>query len=593
MTSKTISFQANDWLTNAALVGLTNVLGKDHYQIDEDNDQIVVPVEELKDNFAQKYFDHLTSHYGKYSKYFTDIVNKREIFQQWIDKNYDPEIVTPTQIKEYDTWLREKFDIFITSHPTILKALPECQDQDIQNLKQRIAQIKREGKKLHKSASQKEAFYEKDIDGGIKLLKQVLPQVVELLNLMAKPENSKPILQHYLPYTIIKNFWQNISFFNTSSSTGDLVKDYDNTFVQPLLEYLKAPNKYQGTNVCANCGREIKEKIKINGPKNNAKLYDNSVWVNTLGYDLKRKTSNAYNMKPVDDGFCVVCRFLYSFGPFGFNYNIINQGLFINDNSSINHLISQNAQVQKIMANAYENKNEKISPQHLLVNTIHNQILNQQTNLLNNVQIIFYNQEHYETHIISHLSDQIFGQLLKDQEDNYFTPLNNTWIDNYGYIDDLIIEHILNRQDLTPLLLKILRMHASDYKDLHLARNYAQKQLETLVLINNIMLSFYTKGDEAMTTPTSEQLKNAKKKGYGMFKYYQENENAKKANTLAYHLLTALKNKDYNAFTATIIKVYASRYTPVPAFFVSSLSNKTAFEQYALAYIAGLIQKNN
>ena len=87
--------------------------------------------------------------------------------------------------------------------------------------------------------------------------------------------------------------------------------------------------------------------------------------------------------------------------------------------------------------------------------------------------------------------------------------------------------------------------------------------------------------------------KNAKKKGYGMFKYYQENENAKKANTLAYHLLTALKNKDYNAFTATIIKVYASRYTPVPAFFVSSLSNKTAFEQYALAYIAGLIQKNN
>ena len=83
----------------------------------------------------------------------------------------------------------------------------------------------------------------------------------------------------------------------------------------------------------------------------------------------------------------------------------------------------------------------------------------------------------------------------------------------------------------------------------------------------------------------------SKMRGAGMnvLKYYSDNENEKKASTLAYKLLQAINSNNPEKFMAIILSVYASQSKIVPSNLINNIGQPDVFKQYALAFVAGLI----
>lgn len=606
-TPKTISFHANTWFENAGIVGLANVLGKDHYTLPDEN-TITVKVSELENNFAQKYYDCLIARYAKYTRFHTEILSKKAVYQSWLDNQFKD--LTDEQVLNYVEFATKTLPKFLKNGTTIKDGFNLIDDAVLRSMNDAlnektgkpannmhgslVVKIENELSPLTKSKTP----YTDDPDKVTDILHQNIPIVVDILDRLE--QNSDSIDQRYLTYNVIQNFFNPNRINNKKLS---YIQSYHNEFVQPLLNYLKEPNKGSMGGICINCGRQMKKTY-----------LRNSLYVNTLGYNDKQKISNAYNVNGavVSDMQCVICQFLYSLGALGFTYNLAHKGLFINNNSSLQKLIAVNQKLQTGLEAKESNNNNEIiymNARQMLGNYLSMQKLSTHQNFLDNVQVVFWNQNTnddtgtYDTNIMSSLSSKIFKKIIpsEDHDKNLLAALHGLYIttdnDNTNrlYLDSLIIKDILDEKSIEPLLLKIFQLKATQSPN---ASSIHYQKLNYLLNLNNIIVTttehyLHPKEAASMTQVTKESLLKTKGCGYKVWSYYKTHENVNKVNNIIYQLLQSMHNDDFNRFTEILIRVYASQQAQVPKIFVETLNEPVAFKQHALAFIAGLINDPN
>lgn len=342
--------------------------------------------------------------------------------------------------------------------------------------------------------------------------------------------------------------------------------------------------------------KDTKKKKKIwVYPK--VKLYKGASWVNTLGYDLKKKSSNAYNSAPVSDGLCAKCAFLYSLGPFGFNYNLFSKGIFINNNASLKQLIDTNNFVSESLNVAFNDNNTNIQPRKLLTDALIKARLTSNNHLSNNVQVIVYDANHYETNIISDLSSQILGKIFENTEDNLITRLGSGRISNDSpnvndvYLNDQVIRMIMNHQDLTNFINKCIWLKTSENSN----AKFTNYQLMQLILINALITKEshkYLKEEFPMENLLDpKKLKQTRNKGLALRKAFKQQGNENKVAHTKSKLNQGLHAHDVDRMSQVLIDAYYDVDGIVPVIFTETLGMPEIFEKHAQAFMEGLLEK--
>lgn len=620
---ETISFHANGYLENAGIVGLANVLGPDNYQLDEENDTIIVKTNDIIHGFSKKYFTHLINRYGKYSNYFTQIVNYKDKLE-----NLNLDKLTKDDVRSFADFTINRLDSFLHRN-TIQHGLKNINDEVLEKfIIHKITEIK-DGKKKTKTLSNKTIkrirkelnpfihdlnFYDQKPEDAIDRVKTEIPEILELLNHLAIKENADKILISYLPFIILNNFWSNTSILGTSK-TDNFIQEYEDDFIRPM--FLQLINTKKGGNVCNNCQTRVQEKVDdIYAPKiekeiedkdtkekkkiwvyPKVKLYKGASWVNTLGYDLKKKHSNAYNSTPVSDGLCAKCAFLYTLGAFGFNYNLFSKGIFINNNASLKQLIKTNNFVSESLNVAFNDSNTNIQPRKLLTDALIKARLTSNSHLSNNVQVIVYDVDHYETNIISDLSSQILGKIFENTEDNLITRLGSGRISNDSpsvndvYLNDQVISMIMNHQDLTNFINKCIWLKTSENSN----AKFTNYQLMQLILINALITKEsyrYLKEEFPMENLLDpKKLKQTRNKGLALRKAFKQQGNENKVAHTKSKLNQGLHAHDVSHMSQVLIDAYYDVDGIVPVIFTETLGMPEIFEKHAQAFMEGLLEK--
>lgn len=620
---KTISFQANGYLENAGIVGLANVLGPGNYQLDEENNTITVKTDDIIHGFSKKYFTYLIKRYGKYSNYFTQIVNYKDKLE-----NLNLNKLTKDDVRSFADFTISRLDSFLHRN-TIQHGLKNINDEVLEKfIIHKITKIE-DGKKKTKTLPNKTIkrirkelnpfihdlnFYDQKPEEAINRVKNEIPEILKLLNHLAIKENADKILTSYLPFIVLNNFWSNTSILGTSK-TDDFIQEYEDDFIRPMLLQLIKTKK--GANVCNNCQTHVQEKVEdIYAPKiekeiedkdtkkkkkiwvyPKTKLYRGASWVNTLGYDLKKKHSNAYNSAPVSDGLCAKCAFLYTLGAFGFNYNLFSKGIFINNNASLKQLIDTNNFVSESLNAAFNNSNTNIQPRKLLTDALIKARLTSNSHLSNNVQVIVYDTDHYETNIISDLSSQILGKIFENTEDNLITRLGSGRISNDSpsvndvYLNDQVISMIMNHQDLTNFINKCIWLKTSENSN----AKFTNYQLMQLILINALITKEshkYLKEEFPMENLLDpKKLKQTRNKGLALRKAFKQQGNENKVAHTKSKLNQGLHAHDVGHMSQVLIDAYYDVDGIVPVIFTETLGMPEIFEKHAQAFMAGLLEK--
>lgn len=87
----------------------------------------------------------------------------------------------------------------------------------------------------------------------------------------------------------------------------------------------------------------------------------------------------------------------------------------------------------------------------------------------------------------------------------------------------------------------------------------------------------------------SEQLRKLSHWGFNARQSYKKKGNEKKAQTLAYKMLSALRVGDTSTFMDLLLNAYLYLGNMAPRVFVENQNNREIFTQYGYAFVAGLI----
>ena len=230
------------------------------------------------------------------------------------------------------------------------------------------------------------------------ILQKLINQLLKIIEYFSTSQAKKYFPAKTLNYIIINKAWNGVSFLNPQTKNLDFYEDYQNYFVVPVQEYLQedhAKDKY----VCSTCGRPVK------------KLKYSYGFINNMGYDLNKKTSNAWNFKN-DLYICPICQFLYSLIPAGFTYNMRGQGIFINENSSIRNLQGKNDLVFSNMMRKISDST-RTSPYRALSAAFKDEEASGQHAPLGNIQLITYDTDHYNFQIVPIVASKVLTKAVE------------------------------------------------------------------------------------------------------------------------------------------------------------------------------------
>lgn len=554
------------WLENAGIVGLARILGKDCYSIE--GNSLLVKIEALN-NFAQNYFKFFINEYGRQTR-LVRITNEgaAEKLAKW--KALDVDAVDPKVIyNQLENWYKNYLKYYVDSgsFKKISSLAPPAFD-----VKATLKECSQELKNLKKLQKNKQEFN--------KALQQLVGKLLNFTNYFQHTKFNNLDLKDYfmaktLSYVVINNAWSGISFLNPQAKTADLYQDYEDTFVKPVIEYLKADHQ-KDVYQCAACGRPLKKQE-----------YPYS-FLNGLGYDVNRKTSNAWLFNN-DQFMCPICRLMYTAVSAGFNYNMQHQGIFINQNQDIATLISVNGKVLTELERAVERK-QLVSPWRAFAQSFQEMFVDSSKYSLADIQVVNYQDGQYSFNLVP---KRIANVLKKANDKQAFvsssgqvftllSALNSAYIKNFhGQSSASLYEEMLKRllisMNLNSLISDTLQLKIVRNPDLHIN----VYQIYNLIQIN--LLYFKEMSDLALT---DEELKKMRGSGKNLGEGY-DNEN--KRQSLAYQLLQALKTQNNDQFMNLLLNAYLYQKKLVPKNFIRKMSSQEEFNQLGYAFIAGLI----
>lgn len=573
----TIDFRINSWLENAGIVGLTRILkANPRYRSSYKEKENTLEVDpKVFDNFSDLYFNFFIKNYGQATRYWR-IVSEENFLKSLKEngfKDFDNK-----KLKELTDWFDNvlKYSVNSASYKKVIKFINS--DYDIK------AEVKDCNKKIR--TLNKKNFLTKSPEEAKEILQELINQLLKAIEYFSTDQARKYFPAKILSYTVINKAWNGVSFLNPQAKNLDFYDDYQNYFVAPVQKYLQedhSKDKY----ICSTCGRPIKRLEYSYG------------FLNDMGYDLNRKTSNAWNFKN-DLYICPVCQFLYSLVPAGFTYNMASQGIFINENSSIRNLQGKNDATFNSMIRDIRS-NTQTSPYRAFSAAFRDAEVSGQNAALANIQLITYNNDHYNFQIIPIVASKVLIKAVEKkytvkqtgEVKSYLANLYNAGISNFrgaGYysILDNVLNCLFNNTNLFRIIQELELLKVGNTAGCY----YNTFQIMTVIRMNGWFLNELHKYRRSENAMKVEEDKLTKARGCGMHvRMGYDNEN--KAKTLAYKMLEAIRANSTDRFMELLLNAYLYLDKTVPKIFIETQSNTEVFKEYAFAFIAGLIGSSN
>lgn len=576
-STATIDFRINSWLENAGIVGLTRILkANPRYRSSYKEKENTLEVDpKVFDNFSDLYFNFFIKNYGQATRYWR-IVSEENFLKSLKEngfKDFDNK-----KLKELTDWFDNvlKYSVNSASYKKVIKFINS--DYDIK------AEVKDCNKKIR--TLNKKNFLTKSPEEAKEILQELINQLLKAIEYFSTDQARKYFPAKILSYTVINKAWNGVSFLNPQAKNLDFYDDYQNYFVAPVQKYLQedhSKDKY----ICSTCGRPIKRLEYSYG------------FLNDMGYDLNRKTSNAWNFKN-DLYICPVCQFLYSLVPAGFTYNMASQGIFINENSSIRNLQGKNDAIFNSMMRDIRS-NTQTSPYRAFSAAFRDAEVSGQNAALANIQLITYNNDHYNFQIIPIVASKVLIKAVEKKYTvkqtgevrSYLANLYNAGISNFrgaGYysILDNVLNCLFNNTNLFSIIQELELLKVGNTAGCY----YNTFQIMTVIRMNGWFMNELCKYRRSENTMKVEEDKLTKARGCGMHvRMGYDNEN--KAKTLAYKMLEAIRANSTDRFMELLLNAYLYLDKTVPKIFIETQSNTEVFKEYAFAFIAGLIGSSN
>lgn len=542
--SERIRVHLADWQFNAGIVGLYNILKHAGDDVVTEEDYVEFKAESLEE-FEVKYFNYIIDKYWEMLS-----INKIITIEKFI--SYHEE----SDFGEFDEKSLDTTNKYIDEVKRYLKSNSYKAAYDLINSDMDILGLEKGLKKI----KQKKKQGINDIIPEVKDMFEVLKQIIEFMN---KKESRKYIGAKNVIYTIINNAWDGVCFLNPQTKEKNMYIDYKNYFVDPAIEYLEA-DKTSFKYTCFSCDREMKDF------KN-----DLSFMVNT-GFDVNRKSSHVWNFQN-DVAVCPICKLVYSCVPAGINY-IYDNGIYINDNSSMENAININ---NKIFKEIYKQKDEdKKFTYRALVDAINKQYSDKVKYELADIQLVRYENGKYKFNILSRKSLEI----IRDSKEELDRLINCSFreINTYFSLYELVIDRLLNTQNMFTLVQKLLYYKLSTPQNCY----YSSFHIVKILDIN----TKFMKGVGYMENLEKDIVKLGNISGYYLREGYRSKGTIDKLNGISYRLLNALKTNNVDSFMDTLLNCYLYAKLPVPEVFLDALRNEEQFKTIGYAFVAGLIE---
>ena len=571
MSNEKIELKLKDWLFNAGLLGLMNILGeeaKDNGELEiDDKNRLIRFSPKVLENFEYKYFDFFIKRYGKTLTY-----GKILEFEKYIDEFEENEekIRSINELK----MINDKITFFKAKIKSAsYKKAYDFIEKDGTN---KILGLEKELKKIKEPKENIDEISKDDVKNNIKIMKEIIDFFKKKIT--DKNGNVKNYLAaKNIAYVIINNAWSSVSFLNRANAAKDIYEEYKSYFVEPALEYVNADKS------------KFKYKCVIsNMPMKN---YKNTLgFLNDTGFDVNRKPSHVWNFVN-DIAVTPLVTLVYSCVPAGFIYGA-DKGIFVNANHNIEQLCNiNNGIAYNILEDESEEKNIN------LYKNLLKEIKKEKDNTkyeLSDIQIVKFEEGHYKFTLLS----RNILKLLSENKEKLDDLLDKWYLIDKRYFNiyDTTITELLNNQNLFSLINKLCYYKISKAK-----LSCKLKNIEDLLKINLDYIRRLKKMDKQEIIEKKENKKMSEeltekdvfyiRRDAMIFReeYIRKSGNDKKIGSLLYRLQNALRINNVDMFMDALISAHAYAGKNISSLFAKALLNDENFQTLGHGFLLGLL----
>lgn len=543
---RTIRLELSDWLYNAGVVGVVNIL--EHSDVTVTKKANYVEFDEGKlEHFEEMYFKYFIDEYEKFTSWY-----KIVSFEDFID-NFNFETLNEkgiNQINDYIEYSKKK----LTSN---------SYKNGYGNIENKSLDLIVEEKKLKKIKLGKKQTPTEAIE-QIKEQFETLKAIIDYLKLK---EVKRVIVAKNIIYDVIQNFWEGVSFLHKSKNTEDVYGEYKNYFISPALDYLeKDKEKYKFQ--CFSCNN------KIQGLSKNSSY--ELTWISKMGVDSARKSSHFWNMSS-DAYVCPICNLVYSCIPAGFTV-LRGKGLFINENSSMSRIVGVNTTNLDHTTKMEDLENE-IYFNILGILDLHN--TGQSEKEIENIQVVKFDVQNDRRPYTFNILSKEMLDIMKNSR-NRLKPLIKVNVklskDYYLNLYKEVIKRLYDGRNQFDFINTLMSLRLqNEFKDFG--------YIDMILKINHDFLQ--RRGGKRKMAYYFD-IEKAKESGAKLRKAYINKGSENKLGGIIYRLLNALRIKDTAKFMDTLISSHLYIGETISNTFVSALGSIETFQTIGYAFLLGL-----
>lgn len=543
-----IKLKLADWLYNAGIVGLVNILQHAKEEVKLNGQEVIIKTE-VFENFEEKYFKYFIDTYEKSLSWYKIIS-----FENFIIKHEEEDFNT------FDEKAFEVLNQYIGSGSksgTLKYFLTSNSYKAAYNLIQNKFDIIQAEKELNQIKLKKNEVFK------IEEVKELFSKIIEIIKYCNNPESKKYLAGKNVVYTIIKNAWNGVAFLNVQTKIPDMYVDYKEYFVDKTKEYLKQEVvKYK--HDCFTCNSKIKD------------MSNDLSFLNMTGFDTNRKPSHVWNFIN-DIAVCPMCKLIYSCIPAGFSY-VYSNGIFINENHNVETSVKINYKIKNDILNNDESKGI-YNAFGSMIKALHESINENEKYELADIQVVRYEEEKYKFNL---LSKNVLKVLYESKDElNSLIKTGSQEVNTYFRLYDEVMKKLLNNENLFLLIHKTIVVKISKLQD----ARYNEGHIKNLLKINTRFL----KGVGYMEGLEKDIIKSASGAGYYLKEAYKSKNSENKLNGISYRLLNALKTNNKNMFMDTVLNCYLYTDKMIPQFITDCLRDDNVFKTLGYAFVTGLI----
>ena len=566
-----IELKLKDWLFNAGLIGLINILGeeaKDNGELEiDDKNRLIRFSPKVLENFEYKYFDFFIKRYGKTLTY-----GKILEFEKYIDEFEEngEKIKSINELK----MINDKITFFKAKIKS--ESYKKAYDFIEKNGTNKILGLEKELKKIKEPKENIAEISNDDVKNNLKITKEIIDFFKRKIT--DKEGNVKNYLAaKNIAYVIINNAWSSVSFLNRANAAKDIYDEYNSYFVEPALEYVNADKS------------KFKYKCVISNMP--MKDYKNTLgFLNDTGFDVSRKPSHVWNFVN-DIAVTPLVTLVYSCVPAGFIYGA-DKGIFVNANHNIDQLCNiNNGIAYNILEDESEEKNIN------LYKNLLKEIKKEKDNTkyeLSDIQIVKFKEGHYKFTLLS----RNILKLLSENKEKLDDLLDKWYLIDKRYFNiyDTTITELLNNQNLFSLINKLC------YYKISKTKLYCKlKNIEDLLKINLDYIRRLKKMDKQEIVEKEESKKISEeltekdifyiRRDAMIFReeYIRKSGNDKKIGSLLYRLQNALRINNVDMFMDALISAHAYAGKNISSLFAKALLNDENFQTLGHGFLLGLL----